>query len=117
MKIRTLATLFLPLGLAACSGDGTLTTSTANRPPTIAASRNPDRDPIVGLTTVTFSAFAIDPDGDDVACSWDLGDGVRPGTRAERSYPAPGTYAAVVTCTDARGASVTGSTTVTARLP
>jgi hypothetical protein len=117
MKIRTLSTVFLPLALGACGGDGGLTTSTANRPPSIVATRNPAGDPIVGVTTVTFSAFAIDPDGNDVTCFWDLGDGMRPGLRASRLYPMAGAFPANVTCTDARGASATLSSTVTVRTP
>jgi hypothetical protein len=117
MKIRALASLFLPLVLGACSGDRGPTTSTANRPPSNVASRNPGSDPIAGVTTVTFSALAVDPDGDDVTCVWDLGDGMRPGLRVSRSYPTAGTFPANVTCTDARGASATGSGTVTARMP
>lgn len=106
-------TLLLPLALAACGGS--LTTSTANRPPEINAFQNPSGDPIVGVTTVAFNAFAIDPDGDTFTCAWDLGEGPRPGLRAERSYPTAGTYPATVTCTDARGATASGGTTVTAR--
>ena len=115
MKTRGF-TLLLSLGMAACSREG-VTISTANRPPTVNAFQNPAGDAIVGVTIVTFSALAIDPDGDAVTCSWDLGDGMRPGLRASRSYPTAGTFAAVVTCTDARGASVAGGTTITARLP
>jgi hypothetical protein len=115
MKADARWTLLLPLVLAACGH--VLTTSTANRPPTITAFRNPGGDAVVGVTTVTFSALAMDPDGDEVTCFWDLGDGMRPGLRASRSYPEAGTFKASVTCTDARGASATGSSTVTARIP
>lgn len=115
MKADARWTLLLPLVLAACGH--VLTTATANRPPSITAFRNPAGDALVGVTTVTFSALAIDPDGDEVTCFWDLGDGKRPGLRASRSYPAPGAFPANVTCIDARGASATGSSTVTARMP
>jgi hypothetical protein len=115
MKADARWTLLLPLVLAACGH--VLTTSTANRPPTITAFRNPGGDAIVGVTVVTFSAFAIDPDGDPVTCTWDLGDGAQPGLRASRSYQEAGTFRANVTCTDVRGASATGSSTVTARMP
>jgi PKD domain len=118
MKTRACWTLLLSLASAACGQDGGLTTSTANRPPTVDAFQNPDGDALVGVTTMTFSAFAIDPDGDAVTCSWDLGDGMpRPGMRAERTYATPGIFPVTITCTDGRGGSVSGSHSVTARLP
>ena len=116
MKTRACWTLLLSIAIAACGHDGGLT-STANRPPTIVAFQNPAGDAIVGVTTVTFTAYAFDPDGDAVTCSWDLGDGTpQPGTRAARSYPTAGTFPASVTCTDGRGASATAATTVIARI-
>jgi len=118
MKNRACWTILLSLGVAACSRDSGLTTSTANRPPTIFASQNPAGDAIVGVTTVIFTADAFDPDGDAVTCSWDLGDGTpRPGMRAERTYATPGTFPVTITCTDGRGGSVSGSHSVTARMP
>ena len=98
--MKTTAGWTLPLVIVLTACDGGPVTSTANRPPTVTAFRNPGGDAIVGVTTVTFSASAIDPDGDAVACSWDLGDGTpRPGTTASRSYPTAGTFPASVTCT------------------
>ena len=111
-------TLPFALFLAACDGDGGLTTSTANRPPTINVFQNPSGDAIVGVTTLTFSVLAIDPDGDPVTCAWDLGDGTpRSGTRVARSYVTPGTFPVRITCTDGRGGSASGSSSITARMP
>jgi hypothetical protein len=116
MKTSAGWTLPLVLALAACGENGGPAAPTANRPPTINAFQNPEGSAIVGVTTLTFSAGALDPDGDIVTCSWDLGDGTpRSGTSVSRSYPTAGTFPVNVTCTDGKGGSVTASTTVAAR--
>lgn len=117
MSARAPWSLPLVLALVACGSDGGgPTTPAANRAPTITLTQNPVGGAIVGVTTLTFSAVATDPDGDAVTCTWDLGDGApRTGTSVARSYMAAGAFPANVTCTDGRGGSATIPTTVTAR--
>jgi hypothetical protein len=110
MKTRAGWTLPLVLALAACGEDGGPAAPTANRPPTLSVVQNPAGAAIVGVTTLTFSAAAVDPDGDPVTCSWDLGDGtLRSGTSAARSYAAAGDFPVDVTCTDGKGGSATAA--------
>jgi len=116
MRTRALGALPFVLALAACGDDGGPAAPTANRPPTLNAFQNPAGGAIVGVTTLTFTVDAVDPDGDPTTCTWDLGDGVpRTGTTVARSYAAAGTFPVNVTCTDGRGGSATASSSVTAR--
>jgi PKD domain-containing protein len=116
MQTRTCWTLPVVLVLSGCGGDGTPAAPTANRAPTVTVAQNPSGGAIVGVTTLTFGAVAVDPDGDAVDCSWDLGDGTpRTGTSVARSYPVAGSFPVSVTCTDGRGGSVTAGSTVVAR--
>lgn len=116
MKTRAGWTFPLVLVLTACGEDGGPAAPTANRAPTLAVSQNPAGGAIVGVTTLTFSAAAVDPDGDAVACTWDLGDGVpRAGTSVSRSYATAGTFPVNATCTDGRGGTATASSSVTAK--
>jgi PKD domain-containing protein len=117
MTSRLPWTLPLVLALAACGGgDGGPTTPAANRAPTVSVVQNPGGAAIVGVTTLTFNAAAIDPDGDALTCTWNLGDGAsRTGASAARSYATAGTFAVSVTCTDGRGGSTAASGTVVAR--
>lgn len=73
-----------------------------------------EADPVAGDAplTVTASATASDPDGDDAALvyAWDtgLGDGFIDGTSSfEHTYDEPGTYRVQVRVTDAGGAYAT----------
>ncbi|NYD57415.1 PKD repeat protein/glucose/arabinose dehydrogenase/type 1 glutamine amidotransferase [Nocardioides marinisabuli] len=65
-------------------------------------------DPVTGLAPleVDFTSSVSDPDGDDpVSVEWDFGDGAgAESADATHTYTTPGTYAAKVTATDARGA-------------
>jgi hypothetical protein len=116
MKRRALGALPFVLALAACGDDGGPAAPTANRPPTLNVVQNPAGGAIVGVTTLTFSAAAIDPDGDATTCTWDLGDGTpRTGTTVARSYPTAGTFPVNVTCTDGKGGTVSASGSVAAR--
>lgn len=117
MSSRAPWSLPLVLTLVACGGsDGGPTAAAANRVPAVTITQSPSGGAIVGVTTLTFSATATDPDGDAVTCTWDLGDGTpRTGTSVARSYAATGAFPANVTCTDGRGGSATAGSTVQAR--
>jgi PKD repeat protein len=70
-------------------------------------------DPLAG-EGVAFAADATDAEGDDVTLKWDFGDGEDAGgATATHSYAAAGTYAVVLTATDAHGAVATRSRDVT----
>ena len=58
--------------------------------------------------SLTFTAQASDPDGDSLSYAWDFGDGTTgSGLSATHSYAVSGRFIALLTVTDARGASVT----------
>lgn len=117
MSSRAPWILSLVVALSACGGgDGGPTAPAANRAPTVTVTQSPAGAAIVGVTTLTFSAVAADPDGDAVTCTWDLGDGTpRTGTSVARSYAAAGSFPANVACNDGKGGSATASGAVVAR--
>ena len=81
--------------------------------------RRPNRAPVVSQATVnlsspqvdqvlTFTARAMDPDGDALDYSWDFGDGSRgTGSQATHSYGLPGKFVALVVVRDGKGGEST----------
>jgi PKD repeat protein len=89
-------------------------TGTPNTPPVAMASATPTSG--IAPLTVNFSAAGSnDPDGSIASYSWNFGDGTAPGTTASVShiYQAAGTYTAVLTVTDNRGAKSTAQVVIT----
>src|SRR5262245_478609 len=65
----------------------------ANRAPEAVIRVSPAGQAIVGVTSVTFSAQATDPDGDGLTYSWNLGGGnSASGPSASRTFAAEGTF-------------------------
>lgn len=89
-------------------------TGTPNTPPVAMASATPTSG--IAPLTVNFSAAGSnDPDGSIASYSWNFGDGTALGTTATVShvYQSAGTYTAVLTVTDNRGAKSTAQVVIT----
>ena len=89
-------------------------TGTPNTPPVAMASATPTSG--IAPLTVNFSAAGSnDPDGSIASYSWNFGDGTALGTTATVShvYQSAGTYTAVLTVTDNRGAKSTAQAVIT----
>lgn len=89
-------------------------TGTPNTPPVAMAAATPTSG--IAPLTVNFSAAGSnDPDGSIAYYSWNFGDGTALGTTANVShiYQAAGTYTAVLTVTDNRGAKSTAQVVIT----
>jgi PKD repeat protein len=88
----------------------------ANQPPVAAAGASPTSG--AAPLTVAFNGSAsIDPDGDTLAHAWDFqSDGIDDSTAVSPAftYTQPGTYAARLRVTDARGVSDTDTVTISA---
>ncbi len=78
-----------------------------NRPPVVSQTSASPASPQAG-TLLTFTAQAVDPDGDELSYSWDFGDGSR-GTGAQPShmYSLPGEFIALLTVSDGKGGEAT----------
>jgi PKD repeat protein len=65
--------------------------------------------------TVSFTASASDPDGDEVTYLYDFGDGVTTAgaPAASHTYTEAGTYTATVTVADGKGGTASSSATIT----
>lgn len=87
---------------------------TPNTSPTAVASATPVSG-IAPLTVAFSSAGSTDPDGSIASYSWNFGDGTALDTTANPShvYQAAGTFNAVLTVTDNRGAKGTAQVTIT----
>jgi PKD repeat protein len=89
-------------------------TGDGNQPPVVIAAATPDEG--VAPLKVSFTADALDPDGDarDVIYWWDFGDGGADafGSEVEHTYRTKGTYTATVTATDGGGAFDTDTVVV-----
>ncbi|WP_218135895.1 ThuA domain-containing protein [Nonomuraea jiangxiensis] len=84
--------------------------ATENQHPAVTATATPTTG--VAPLKVDFVATATDPEGDPITYRWNFGvDGAPQPTTAGASYTytVPGTYTAVVTATDDKGASATAS--------
>jgi hypothetical protein len=82
-----------------------------NRAPHVEAAATPTRGQ--APLTVTFTAAATDPDGDALSIAWDFGDrATASGTAVSHTYPVPGTFTAIVTATDAAGATAAAELTI-----
>jgi hypothetical protein len=100
------------LGISAATG-GHLP---ANRPPIPAIGISPPGEALPGITTLTFTATASDPDGDPLTFNWDLGDGATAaGSTASHLFRSEGTFRVVLTASDGRGGTATTSASVTVR--
>lgn len=84
----------------------------SNQPPTLAVTA-PLTTPAVNAA-VTFTAAAIDPDGDDLAYYWDFGDGTfgTNGITARKSWTTAGEYLVRCTATDMKGGTASDSVLV-----
>ena len=104
-------------GATACSAGTDRATVKVNASPTVDA--GPDRQVFVGAAhdAVAFSSPAtIDPEGDGVTLTWDLGDGrVVTGANVSHAFAAAGDYLVTVTAQDATGL-VCGKSGDTARI-
>jgi len=88
--------------------------SGTNSPPLAKASATPTRE-LTPLMVNFSSAGSTDPDGDPITYSWNFGDG---GTSTQanpsHTYGSTGTFNAVLTVTDSKGATGTIQVTITA---
>ncbi|MET8867410.1 ThuA domain-containing protein [Nonomuraea sp. NPDC004580] len=92
--------------------------ATHNQHPVVTATATPETG--VAPLEVAFKATATDPEGDPITYKWSFGvDGAPEPTTAEAShtYTVPGTYTAVVTATDDKGASATAQVPVRVTAP
>jgi len=87
---------------------------TANLPPVAAASANPTSG-IAPLTVNFSSAGSTDPDGSIASYSWNFGDGTATSSSASPThvYQNAGSFTAVLTVTDNRGATGTAQVAIT----
>lgn len=115
---KTLALILGGAGAAAAVGITAATSGSlpADRPPTASIAVSPEGQAIVGVTTMTFTANASDPDGDALSYAWTLGDG---GTGADATvthvFNREGSFVVTLVARDGKGGSVTTSARVTAR--
>ena len=91
-----------------------LPAGTTNTPPVAAASGTPTSG-IVPLVVNFSSNGSNDPDGSIAGYSWNFGDGTAVSTSASPShtYSTTGTFAAILTLTDNRGATNTAQVAIT----
>ena len=89
---------------------------TPNAPPTAVASATPSSG-AAPLSVAFNSAGSNDPDGSITSYSWNFGDGTAPVVSASTShvYQNAGTYTAILTVTDNRGATGTAPVTITVK--
>ena len=89
-----------------------LPSGSPNTPPVAAAGAAPTTG-IAPLAVAFNSSGSGDPDGSIVAYSWTFGDGsTGSGAAPSHTYATPGSYTAVLTVTDNRGATATGSVAI-----
>jgi PKD repeat protein len=83
-----------------------------NQPPALSVQMEPS-SALVGFTRVSGTASVSDPEGQEVACEWDFGDGSRAtGTSVEHIYQQTGSFTVTVTASDASGLSAKSTSTV-----
>lgn len=94
------------VGVALAKGGG-------NRAPTASISVVPEGEALAGVTRLTFTATANDPEGDPLTYAWELGDGSRAsGATAVHVYASRGSYTVTVRVTDSRQGSASAETRV-----
>ena len=87
-------------------------TAATNQPPTAAATATPSSG-YAPLSVVLDGSGSRDPDGSIASYAWNFGDGTTGGgVRVTHAYSKIGTYAAVLTVTDNKGAKATASASV-----
>jgi hypothetical protein len=97
-------------GVALASGAG----EPANVAPTGAVSVSPEGRAIAGVTELTFTATASDPDGDPLTYQWTLGDGTTAsGATVRHRYASAGSFNAQLVIADGHGGSASASAAVT----
>jgi hypothetical protein len=85
---------------------------TSNKPPL--ADAGPDLEATVNQPLTFEEATCIDPDGDNLFCHWDFGEGgSADSVNPTYIYDAPGEYEAIFTVSDERGATISDSCTIT----
>ena len=111
---QTLAVAFKPAdSVNFTSATGSVAIDVLNATPAINSQPTATPNPATSGKPVSFAASAVDADGDALTYAWDFGDGATgAGSAASHTYTAPGTFNAVVTVTDAHGASVSASVAV-----
>ena len=89
-----------------------ITVTAPNQPPVAVASANPASG-YAPLGVTLNGASSYDPDGTIVSWQWAFGDGATgSGATVQHTYTAVGTYTAVLTVTDNRGATATNRVTI-----
>ncbi len=90
----------------------TVTATSTNQPPTAVATATPSSG-YAPLSVVLDGSGSRDPDGSIASYAWNFGDGTTgSGVRVTHAYSKIGTYAAVLTITDNKGAKATASTQI-----
>ena len=75
-----------------------------NTPPQIVSAPTASPTDAALLESISFSAAAVDPDGDAVLSNWDFGDATTAaGSIATHAYATAGTYTVTFTATDGKG--------------
>lgn len=117
MKIdRWMAALAL-LAVGACGGGGggSPAGASANGNPTLTATAN-DTDPLMGGTSVVFTATGSDPNGDALSYSWNFGDGTTgSGQSTTHVFGTAGAFTVIATVSDGKGGTATANVIVTSR--
>lgn len=90
-----------------------LTGPLVNTPPTITIPAVATPNPVLAGDSVSLVVQADDADGDTLAYSWSLGDGiVASGAAVAHAYPASGVFVNTVTVADGRGGTATSAVAV-----
>ncbi len=108
--------LLLGLGGAGAAGIA-LVVTTQERPnnaPSVSMTIAPPGQAISGVTTMSFTATASDPEGDPLEYTWEFGDGqTAAGPAATHVYASPGAFAVKIRVTDGlKSTTASGSVTV-----
>ena len=97
---------------ALASGSG----APANRAPSAGIEYTPGGQAIAGVTVMTFTAVAPDPDGDVLTYHWSFGDGEQSsGPLATHRFAASGTFRVTLTVDDGRGGTASAEVSVVSR--
>ena len=121
---QLIAAIMVALAAGACTGgkgsggDGTGTSGTplspsSNRNPAITSVSVTPTFGVSGLTNVSMSATATDPDGDPLSYQWTFGGSSASGPTANANLTGDGAVTVRLTVTDGRGGSATDARDVT----